>query len=126
MQPQTVYSLSKSFTSAAIGIAAGEGKREYPAKNIVREFLKNPCRERCFGTIRWRPLPDAEDPEDRSFASNAHVTRVLAGYGMKDGVLRLRVFIPEMLVDVRIDRSHEGGAVKMAVHDVHNPDKPVE
>lgn len=61
--------------------------------------------------------------------SGAHlnvVTRVYAGYGMQGGALVVRLFIPEALMDFRLEVRETADGVKARLFDVHNPAKPVE
>lgn len=53
------------------------------------------------------------------------VTRVFAGYGMQGGALVLRLFIPEALIDMRLELREGPEGVALCAYDVHNPAKPV-
>lgn len=68
-------------------------------------------------------LPDSEDPEDNVISTFPHETRVLAGYGMRGGILTIRVFVPEMLVDMRYDVVSLNDEIRADAYDVHAPRK---
>lgn len=53
------------------------------------------------------------------------VTRVYAGYGMQGGALVVRLFIPEALMDFRLELRTAEGRMDARMYDVHNPAKPI-
>ena len=52
------------------------------------------------------------------------VTEAYAGYGVAEGALVLRLLIPELMMDARLELRPDGNAVQAHVLDVHNPASP--
>ena len=64
--------------------------------------------------------------QGRIAASLPHSTRILAGYGMQEGRLVLRIFVPEMLEDLKIVLTCTEKGILVEFYDVHNPAEPVK
>ena len=64
--------------------------------------------------------------QGRIAASLPHSTRILAGYGMQEGRLVLRIFVPEMLEDLKIVLTCTEEGIFGEFYDVHNPAEPVK
>ena len=64
--------------------------------------------------------------QGRIAASRPKSTRILAGYGRQEGRLVLRIFVPEMLEDLKIVLTCTEEGILGEFYDVHNPAEPVK